>query len=273
MARPEEKAMAMLNKWQSMKEDHDSAQTGATDRSGKRPYLSSLCLIKSDAEFWRKQIIQEISKGVADIQNEGMQEHQVRDLNDRINKLLREKFHWNKRIKELGGADYNKLERSAAASAVEEEGGESAVSLGGSNGYKYFGAARNLPGVKELFVKAASDIMKRSRGDVYKQIDTRYYGFVDEEDGVIVQQEREEEERRVREVRKKRVKIVGRDEDEGWKISVKDMVTNDSNEGGGAWHNTDVFGGLSVQVPMPSRELIDKAKLDAKKKALLDAFE
>jgi hypothetical protein len=27
-------------------------------------------------------------------------------LNDQINKLLREKYHWEKRIKELGGPDH-----------------------------------------------------------------------------------------------------------------------------------------------------------------------
>lgn len=37
---------------------------------------------------------------------EGLAEHKIRDLNDQINKLLREKHHWEKRIKELGGPDY-----------------------------------------------------------------------------------------------------------------------------------------------------------------------
>ena len=31
-----------------------------------------------------------------------MGEHRLRDLNDQINKLLREKFHWQRRIK-VGG--------------------------------------------------------------------------------------------------------------------------------------------------------------------------
>jgi hypothetical protein len=37
---------------------------------------------------------------------ETLEEHKVRDLNDKINKLFREKWHWNNRIKELGGPDY-----------------------------------------------------------------------------------------------------------------------------------------------------------------------
>uniref|UniRef100_A0A8C4VYE0 Pre-mRNA-splicing factor ISY1 homolog n=1 Tax=Gopherus evgoodei TaxID=1825980 RepID=A0A8C4VYE0_9SAUR len=57
-------------------------------------------------EKWRRQIIGEISKKVAQIQNAGLGEFRIRDLNDEINKLLREKGHWEVRIKELGGPDY-----------------------------------------------------------------------------------------------------------------------------------------------------------------------
>ena len=37
----------------------------------------------------------------------GLGEFRIRDLNDHINKLLREKRHWQDRIVELGGTDYN----------------------------------------------------------------------------------------------------------------------------------------------------------------------
>ena len=33
----------------------------------------------------------------------------IRDLNDEINKLIREKGHWEVRIVELGGPDYAKV--------------------------------------------------------------------------------------------------------------------------------------------------------------------
>lgn len=36
----------------------------------------------------------------------GLGEFKLRDLNDEINKLLREKGHWEDRILELGGPDY-----------------------------------------------------------------------------------------------------------------------------------------------------------------------
>ena len=37
----------------------------------------------------------------------GLGEFRIRDLNDHINKLLREKQHWQERIVELGGTNYN----------------------------------------------------------------------------------------------------------------------------------------------------------------------
>ena len=54
---------------------------------------------------------------------------------------------------------------------------------------RYFGAAKQLPGVKELFEKEAPKQVKRSRKDLYSGIDHDYYGFRDEEDGVLLKVE------------------------------------------------------------------------------------
>jgi pre-mRNA-splicing factor ISY1 len=80
----------------------------------------------------------------------------IRDLNDDINKRMREKWHWEKRIVELGGIDHS---RSGQPQAYDAEGSF----LQSTGGYKYFGAARNLPGVRELFEKEAPLPPKRSR--------------------------------------------------------------------------------------------------------------
>ena len=37
---------------------------------------------------------------------ESLDEYRIRELNDEINKLMREKSHWENRIRELGGPDY-----------------------------------------------------------------------------------------------------------------------------------------------------------------------
>ena len=43
---------------------------------------------------------------MAQIQNAGLGEFRLRDLNDEINKLIREKRHWEHRIIKLGGPNY-----------------------------------------------------------------------------------------------------------------------------------------------------------------------
>lgn len=135
----------------------------------RRPYLSSECDSLSEAEKWRLEILREISKSISEIQNAGLGEHRIRDMNDSINKLLREKHHWQKRIKELGGGDYNAMEPKS----FDADGRE----LPGGGGYKYFGAAKELPGVRELFQAEAPLPPRRTRAAMYKHITPDYYGY------------------------------------------------------------------------------------------------
>lgn len=184
MARNQEKANTLLNKWVTMKKEFSSG--GPAQR---RPFLSSECQNLGEAERWRLDIIKEISKKMSEIQNAGLGEHKIRDLNDHINKLLREKRHWQHRIRDLGGADYNAIEPKS----YDAEGRE----LPGSGGYKYFGRAKELPGVRELFQQDTPAPPRRTRGDMYKGITPDYYGYRDEDDGVLVQKEFEAEKRKV----------------------------------------------------------------------------
>ena len=170
MARNEEKAQLMLNKWVTMKEQFNSGQAAE-----RRPFLATDCSSLADCEKWRMQIVREVTKKVAAIQNAGLGEHKIRDLNDTINKLLREKGHWQRRIRDLGGPDYNALEPKA----LDAEGRP----LPGGGGYRYFGAARDLPGVKELFEAPPPQKKRRTRGDMMKNVTPDYYGFRDDDDG------------------------------------------------------------------------------------------
>ena len=179
MARNEEKAQAMLNRFVTAKKD-----ANREDKS-QRPYLSTECTNVPDCEMYRNQIIKEISKKVSLIQNEGLEEHRVRDLNDAINKLMREKGHWERQIKTLGGPDYFKL-----APKLLDEDAEEVVP---GKGYKYYGAAKRLPGVRDLFKKAAPEKVKRTRHEIFKTIDADYYGYRDDDDGVLVKLESEAE--------------------------------------------------------------------------------
>lgn len=48
---------------------------------------------------------------------------------------------------------------------------------GKGRGYTYFGAAKKLPGVKELFDTEPVKVARRSRYQMHKAIDPDYYGF------------------------------------------------------------------------------------------------
>lgn len=149
----------------------------------RRPYLASECRDLAEADRWRQQIMREIGRKVAEIQNEGLGEHRLRDLNDEINKLIREKSHWERRIVELGGPNYAK--HSAKMTDLEGNIIDVPNPSGRGPGYRYFGAAKKLPGVRELFEKPPELRKRRTRYDIYKRIDASYYGYRDEEDGIL----------------------------------------------------------------------------------------
>ena len=242
MARPEEKANAMMNKWVAMR---DAGNAPTTVHSQKRPYLASQCEHVNDAEFYRRQIIREISELISKIQNPGLGEHAIRDMNDDINKKFREKYNWNKRIKELGGPDYIEIERKQQM----ESGGDWQEAILGSGGYRYFGAAKDLPGVQELFAKAAAARDKKRRKYDWKRLTPDYYGWRDEEDGVLLRAEAEATRRKRREIIESRGAPL-RDEEED----------NDDDE-------FDVDGGAAWSVP--TEEALEAVILEHKKKALL----
>lgn len=209
MARPAEKARAMLNKWVKMREEGNAPVSSVR---GRRPKLASECEHLGDAEFYRTQINKEITGMISKIQNPALGEHTIRDLNDEINRKFREKHHWNKRIFQLsnGTIDYNKSERSAQ---IEEGDVQFLVetNFGKKQGptYRYFGAAKDLPGVKELLEKQQekmrnSKLKKRGPNEIYKHVGVKYFGWRDEEDGVLL----ELEEDAFREFKKQKTKEV-----------------------------------------------------------------
>lgn len=85
MARNEEKAQSMLSRFLQAKNEEKKKP------KERRPFLASECRDLADADKWRQQIIREIGRKVMDIQNPGLGEHRLRDLNDEINKLIRER--------------------------------------------------------------------------------------------------------------------------------------------------------------------------------------
>ncbi|CAM6084280.1 unnamed protein product [Calypogeia fissa] len=275
MARNEEKAQSMLNRFlQSKNEEKKKPKE-------RRPFLASECRDLAEADKWRQQIVREIGRKVMDVQNPGLGEHRLRDLNDEINKLIREKGHWEARILELGGANYAKT----APKSTDAEGNEVEAASGKGLGYRYFGATKQLPGVKELFEKPPELKKRRSRYEMYKRIDADYYGYRDDEDGLLEKLEREAE----REIRAhaiaewQRIEAVKNEARKSVKsgevVQVKAVFEEDEEEevfddteAGGEAEKSNQHREFVAHVPLPDEKEIERMVVEKKKLELLSKY-
>uniref|UniRef100_A0A803STY9 Pre-mRNA-splicing factor ISY1 homolog n=1 Tax=Anolis carolinensis TaxID=28377 RepID=A0A803STY9_ANOCA len=264
MARNAEKAMTALARFRQ-------AQLEEGKVKERRPFLASECNELPKAEKWRRQIIGEISKKVAQIQNAGLGEFRIRDLNDEINKLLREKGHWEVRIKELGGPDYARV----GPKMLDHEGKE----VPGNRGYKYFGAAKDLPGVRELFEKEPLPPPRKTRAELMKAIDAEYYGYRDEDDGVLEPLEQEHERKVIAEamekwkVEKEARLARGDKEEEEEEVNIYAVNDDESDEESGKEkEGEDSQQKFIAHVPVPSQQEV-RNKLKTKVVQLLPSFQ
>ncbi|CAK5274483.1 unnamed protein product [Mycena citricolor] len=184
MARNQEKAQSMLYRFR----EAQAAELGLGTRADRRPKMASACKNMRECERWRGELLREISRKVAKIQDAGLGDYELRDLNDEINKLMREKRHWENQIVALGGANYK---RNVAM--LDDDGKE----VPGTKGYKYFGRAKELPGVRELFQgrkkEEEEDNLAMAHYQKFTKQGPSYYGDLDENDGTLLEYEREAE--------------------------------------------------------------------------------
>ncbi|CDW60252.1 Isy1 and Fringe and Rab5ip domain containing prot ein [Trichuris trichiura] len=274
MARNAEKAMTALARWRRMKMEEERGPIA------RRPALASECNDLRRAERWRMDVIREIARKIAQIQNPGLGEFKIRDLNDEINKLLKTKYHWEVRICELGGPDYKRI----APKMLDREGRE----VPGNRGYKYFGAAKDLPGIRELFEKPDAEEMKTKKRQVLHRLDASYYGYLDEDDGVILPLEKEQEMEAIakavqdwKDQKESPFDTFG--EEEGIHLYEDSFDTTIepeeylSGEGPSAPvesqdTNKRTYEGLIPQVEVPMQKDIEEALLNRKKKELLEKY-
>ncbi|XPT03395.1 NineTeen Complex (NTC) component [Ascochyta lentis] len=190
MARNSEKAHSMLFRFRAAQ----AAEAGIIDISRtRRPKLITSVTSIPVCEKWRGQVLKEISRKVTKIQDEALSDYQIRDLNDEINKAMREKHMWESQIRNLGGPNYMRGGR-----VLDEDGREVP---GGGKGYRYFGRAKELPGVKQLFERQArpedDDGARKGsekRSELRQRVDAGYYGYnLDEEDGSLLKYEEAKE--------------------------------------------------------------------------------
>nr|SVE83781.1 EOG090X09UC [Daphnia pulex] len=264
MARNAEKAMTTLARFRA-------AQLGTLGGKDRRPYLASECKDLKECERWRREILREISKKVTQIQNAGLGEYRIRDLNDEINKLLREKYHWEVQIFNLGGPNYRRI----GPRYLDREGRE----VPGNRGYRYFGAARELPGVRELFEQEPMPVPKKSRAELMKDIDADYYGYRDDDDGILIPLEQEAEKEAVAKAvaewqAKKEAGLLELDKNYATEENIyttrklkDDSVLADSDE-----EMETEAPRFVAHVAVPSQKEVEEAILRRKKQELLEKY-
>ena len=131
---------------------------------------------------------------------------------------------------------------------------EGRVIEGGGKGYRYFGRAKELPGVKELFEAAArpkaSEVEKKvdTRGDLSKRVDAGYYGYgLDEEDGTLVAYERKKE-----------------------KEAFETLLVQDEDNMDEGWEPLPGDGGDGLAWRLPTAEEVENELLERRKRKLID---
>ncbi|KAF2477378.1 Isy1-like splicing factor [Lindgomyces ingoldianus] len=269
MARNSEKAHSMLFRFRAAV----AAESGIFDVGRtRRPKLITSITAVPVCEKWRGQVLKEISRKVTKIQDPALSDFQIRDLNDEINKLMREKHMWESQIRTLGGPNYMRGGR-----VLDEEGKEVP---GGGKGYKYFGRARELPGVKELFegqgrpqdegvyVKGGE-----ARRELRGKIDARYYGYnLDEEDGSLLEYERAKE----KEAWDKFMELGDEIEDvsastgAGAGAGAKRMRKNGGEQGQKEWVEIPGDTGDGVRWKVPSLDEVNEELVERRRRKLLD---
>ncbi|TYI90724.1 hypothetical protein E1A91_D03G141300v1 [Gossypium mustelinum] len=180
-------------------------------------FLASECRDLAVAKKWDQQIMREISHKVTEIQNDGLEEHRLCDINDEINKLIRENGH--------------------------------------GPGYRYFKAAKKLPGVKKLFEKQPELRKRRTTDDIYKSIDASYYGYRDE---VLARVKGPTEAKMRTEAEEEWQRVLFEEEED---VVVEEMREREDKE-------REFF----VHVPLPDDKEIERMIVERKKIELLSKY-
>ncbi|KAF7513548.1 hypothetical protein GJ744_008842 [Endocarpon pusillum] len=228
MARNSEKAQSMLFRFRAAQ----AAESGLflPTAGARRPKAPSTISQIPVCEKWRGQILKEISRKITKIQDESLSDFQIRDVNDEINKLMKEKWGWERRIRELGGPNYMR------GGAVVDNG-------------------REVPG--EMFERAAKrhvhgedyEEKPRAGGDLARRnVDAAYFGYgLDEEDGTLLRYEKKKE----REAMERVAAIPDESEADGW-----EPLPGDAGDGV-AWR-------------LPTMEEVQEELVDRRRRKLLD---
>ncbi|XP_025060316.1 pre-mRNA-splicing factor ISY1 homolog isoform X4 [Alligator sinensis] len=149
----------------------------------------------------------------------------------------------------------------------------------GNRGYKYFGAAKDLPGVRELFEKEPLPPPRKTRAELMKAIDAEYYGYRDEDDGVLEPLEQEHEKEVIAEAVEKwklerEARLARGDKEEEEEEENIYAVNDDESdeENGKEKEGEEGQQKFIAHVPVPSQQEIEEALVRRKKMELLQKY-
>ncbi|XP_072845804.1 pre-mRNA-splicing factor ISY1 homolog isoform X2 [Pogona vitticeps] len=170
---------------------------------------------------------------------------------------------------------WHKFKMRIGPKMLDHEGKE----VPGNRGYKYFGAAKDLPGVRELFEKEPLPPPRKTRAELMKAIDAEYYGYRDEDDGVLEPLEQEHERKVIAEALEKwkveREARLARGDKEEEEEEVNIYAVNDEEsdeESGKEKEGEDSQQKFIAHVPVPSQQEIEEALVRRKKMELLQKY-
>ena len=256
MARSAEKANSLMNRFVEMQ------RAQAIGFHHRRPMRTADVTKVAEGEKWRAEILNDISAKITAIQNPYLGEVRIRQLNDQINELMREKRRWERRIIELGGPNYFKISQ---LKAYDRDGNELPSIETGAGTYKYFGEARNLPGVKEMLERESVENIipaTKEKNLAKRHVDPFYYGF-DDEDEDLLAAEKAAEEAAMQSVEDKwvedRLKTLGDKKELGFDVETELAELENGPKGAldSEMYDTWVFEAVNPFYTLPEEEQTD----------------
>ncbi len=121
----------------------------------------------------------------------------------------------------------------------------------------------------------AADVSKRQRGELYKSIDADYYGYRDDDDGLLERLEKKQQDKLIaasladwQANKKNRMDEAGASGDAA-------AASSSAADAQGAEEEAALSasaGGLKAHVELPSQEEIERIILEKKKKEIMDKY-
>ncbi|KAK8725483.1 hypothetical protein OTU49_010881 [Cherax quadricarinatus] len=145
----------------------------------------------------------------------------------------------------------------------------------------YFGAAKDLPGVRELFEQEPPPPPRKTRGELMKDIDADYYGYRDDDDGVLIPLERKAERKAIKAAvkqytNKKLAAMADEEDEESQENGIQDEDDIDSEDEEISLDETDERSEVQrfmAHVPnIPTQADIEAALVERKKRELLQTY-